>query len=228
MAAGKTRVLMVCMGNICRSPTAEGVLRAKLLAAGLQHRVEVDSAGTHGYHVREAPDPRAKAHAARRGYDLSPLRARRVVTEDFERFDHVLAMDEDNLAFLAEMAPKGSPAQVDLLMAFARQPGAPRRVGLGPRVGGLAHVVATPGARPVLRRRRRFRARARPGGRRLRRARGQVAADAGNFLSQSRPKQSGSAILDRISRVHRNSPQRLLSGQGIGAATRYFLFCFPA
>jgi protein-tyrosine phosphatase len=128
MAAGKTRVLMVCMGNICRSPTAEGVLRAKLLAAGLQHRVEVDSAGTHGYHVREAPDPRAKAHAARRGYDLSPLRARRVVAEDFERFDHVLAMDEDNLAFLAEMAPKGSPAQVDLLMAFARQPGAPRQV----------------------------------------------------------------------------------------------------
>ena len=121
MAAGKTRVLMVCMGNICRSPTAEGVLRAKLQAAGLQQQVEVDSAGTHGFHVREAPDPRAQAHAARRGVNLSGLRARRVVAEDFERFDHVLAMDQANLDWLREMAPAGAPAQVGLLMAFAQR-----------------------------------------------------------------------------------------------------------
>jgi protein-tyrosine phosphatase len=128
MAAGKTRVLMVCMGNICRSPTAEGVLRAKLQAAGLHGHVEVDSAGTHGYHVREAPDARAQRHAAQRGYDLSALRARRVSAEDFERFHHVLAMDEDNIAFLREMAPPGSPAQLALLMSYARQPAAPREV----------------------------------------------------------------------------------------------------
>jgi protein-tyrosine phosphatase len=128
MAAGKIRVLMVCTGNICRSPTAEGVLRAKLQAAGLQRHVEVDSAGTHGYHVREAPDPRAQRHAKRRGYDLSGLRARRVVVEDFERFDHVLAMDDDNLAFLRDMTPTGSPAQLALLMEHARQPGLPHEV----------------------------------------------------------------------------------------------------
>jgi protein-tyrosine phosphatase len=128
MAARKTRVLMVCTGNICRSPTAEGVLRAKLQAAGLHRWVEVDSAGTHGYHVREAPDPRAQRHAARRGYDLSALRARRVVVEDFERFDHVLAMDGDNLAHLRELAPGGNAARLDLLMAYARQPDLPREV----------------------------------------------------------------------------------------------------
>jgi protein-tyrosine phosphatase len=128
MAAGKVRVLMVCMGNICRSPTAEGVLRAKLQAAGLAQRVEVDSAGTHGYHVKEAPDPRAQRHAAQRGYDLSRLRARRVVADDFERFDHVLAMDDDNLAFLRELAPPGGAARLALLMDHARQAQAPREV----------------------------------------------------------------------------------------------------
>jgi protein-tyrosine phosphatase len=128
MAAAKTRVLMVCMGNICRSPTAEGVLRAKLQAAGLHRAVEVDSAGTHGFHVREAPDPRAQRHAAKRGYDLSALRARRVVVEDFERFDHVLAMDGDNLAFLRELAPPGSAARLGLLLSYARQAAAPSDV----------------------------------------------------------------------------------------------------
>jgi protein-tyrosine phosphatase len=128
VAAGKTRVLMVCMGNICRSPTAEGVLRAKLQAAGLHRAVEVDSAGTHGFHVREAPDPRAQRHAAKRGYDLSALRARRVVAEDFDRFDHVLAMDGDNLAFLRELAPPGSAARIGLLLAYARRQAAPADV----------------------------------------------------------------------------------------------------
>lgn len=115
-----TRVLMVCMGNICRSPTAEGVLRAKLQQAGLHGRVRVDSAGTHGLHTREPPDPRAIQHAARRGYDLSGLRARAVQAEDFGRFERILAMDEDNLAWLHHYAPAGSAARISLLMEHAR------------------------------------------------------------------------------------------------------------
>jgi protein-tyrosine phosphatase len=115
------RVLMVCMGNICRSPTAEGVLRAKLQAAGLHREVEVDSAGTHGYHLGEPPDARATRHAATRGYDLSKQRARRVVAEDFLRFDWVLAMDEDNLDRLREIAPADSSARVGLLLEHAER-----------------------------------------------------------------------------------------------------------
>ncbi len=113
-----TRVLMVCMGNICRSPTAEGVMRAKLKAAGL-HDVEVASAGTHGYHTSEPPDRRAIQHAAARGYDLSKQRARRVSKEDFDRFDWVLAMDQDNLEWLRDMAPDNSRARVGLLLDHA-------------------------------------------------------------------------------------------------------------
>ena len=103
----RLRVLAVCLGNICRSPTAEAVLRHKLAAAGLDGHVEVDSAGTGGWHVGEPPDPRSQHHAARRGYDLSPLRARRVAEEDFHRFDLILAMDHDNLADLQRLAPDG-------------------------------------------------------------------------------------------------------------------------
>ena len=102
---GRVRVLLVCMGNICRSPTAEGVLRARLFAAGLGERVEVDSAGTHDYHVGAPPDPRSQEHAARRGIDLSTLRARQVCAADFERFDLLLAMDHDNLDELEEACP---------------------------------------------------------------------------------------------------------------------------
>ena len=93
-------VLMVCMGNICRSPTAEAVLRYQLQRAGLASQVRVDSAGTHSWHAGEPPDPRSIAAAARRGYDLSTLRARAVVAEDFQRFDLILAMDPDNLQHL--------------------------------------------------------------------------------------------------------------------------------
>ena len=87
------RVLMVCMGNICRPPTAEGVLRAKLQQSGLQGRVVVDSAGTHNYHPGEPPDTRTQRHAAQRGYDLSDLRARQITDADFARYDLILAMD---------------------------------------------------------------------------------------------------------------------------------------
>lgn len=127
-------VLLVCLGNICRSPTAEGVLRKLLADAGLGGRVRVDSAGTAGYHVGAAPDPRATAAAQARGFDLSPLRARRVATEDFERFDLILAMDEDNLADLQRSAPEGARARLGLLLDYA--PGQERRTVPDPYYGG--------------------------------------------------------------------------------------------
>ncbi len=115
------RVLFVCMGNICRSPTAEGVFRTHVERAGLAGHVEVDSAGTHGYHVGAAPDPRAQAAARRRGYDLSTLRARRVTAADFRRFDLILAMDRDNLALLREACPEGEHHRLRLFLEFARE-----------------------------------------------------------------------------------------------------------
>ena len=112
------RVLTVCLGNICRSPTAEAVLRHKLAAAGLESWVEVDSAGTGSWHVGDPPDPRSQRHAARRGYDLSSLRARRVAEDDFHRFDLILAMDHDNLADLHRLAPDaGGRAELRLFAA---------------------------------------------------------------------------------------------------------------
>ncbi len=117
------RILFFCMGNICRSPTAEGVMRAKLAAAGLD--AEVDSAGTHGYHVGDPPDERSQAHARRRGYDLSLLRARQLVAEDFERFDLVLAMDEANLAHARSLCPPQRRGCLQLLMDYAPHAGSP-------------------------------------------------------------------------------------------------------
>jgi protein-tyrosine phosphatase len=112
-----TGVLMVCMGNICRSPTAEGVLRAKLRQAGLQRRVWVDSAGTHGsYHEAEPPDARAIRHAAQRGYDIAGLRARAVHATDFERFRWMLAMDQSNLRWLRQNAPRQGTPRIELLL----------------------------------------------------------------------------------------------------------------
>lgn len=119
--AEPTRILMVCMGNICRSPTAEAVLRTKLQRAGLERVVEVDSAGTHGhYHAGEKPDARAQKHAAARGYDLSRLRARRVVEADYSRFHWLLAMDDQNLAHLRQTLPIGATARLGLLMEYSR------------------------------------------------------------------------------------------------------------
>lgn len=115
----KYAILMCCMGNICRSPTAEGVLRAKLDAAGLTDRVELDSAGTHDYHVGRAPDARSQRHALQRGYDLSALRARQVGVADFDRFDLVLAMDLANMAALRRLHPEVGPDKLRLLMSFA-------------------------------------------------------------------------------------------------------------
>lgn len=127
---------MVCMGNICRSPTAEAVLRHKLQAAGLDGWVEVDSAGTHAYHVGDPPDERAQAHATRRGYDLSALRARRVTSADYARFDLLLAMDWDNHALLESRCPPALRNRVRRLAEFA-SPGT-RPVIPDPYYGGAA------------------------------------------------------------------------------------------
>ena len=117
-----TRVLMVCTGNICRSPTAEGVLRHKLQRAGLAEQVLIDSAGTQGYHTSEAPDPRAVKAAALRGYDLSGLRARPLHPADFANFDLLLTMDRTHQSWMLKRAPAGTaPGKVSLLMHFARR-----------------------------------------------------------------------------------------------------------
>jgi len=110
------KVLFVCLGNICRSPTAEGVFRHKLRAAGLDHRVQVDSAGTGDWHVGKAPDSRTRQAALRRGYDLSAQRARQVEVADFQRFDLILAMDQSNLRNLEALRPADGCADLDLYL----------------------------------------------------------------------------------------------------------------
>lgn len=112
-----TKILFVCLGNICRSPTAEGVFRTRAAQAGL--KVEVDSAGTGAWHVGEAPDRRAQTEAAKRGYDLSAQRARQVTADDFHHFDHIIAMDRSNLRNLSAMAPANARANVRLFLSFA-------------------------------------------------------------------------------------------------------------
>jgi len=113
------KILFVCMGNICRSPTAEGVFTRLLRERAPELTVEVDSAGTHDYHVGEPPDRRAIAAAARRGVDISTLRARRVDAEDFARFDLIVAMDQDNRSTLLRMSPASLHERIRLLMEFA-------------------------------------------------------------------------------------------------------------
>ena len=115
------RVLFVCLGNICRSPTAEAVFREILRREAPGLAIEVDSAGTHAYHAGSAPDERAIAAAARRGFDLTPLRARVVTMTDFERFDLLLAMDEQNYHQLRRMAPAPQRDRVRLFLDFAPQ-----------------------------------------------------------------------------------------------------------
>lgn len=114
--AERVGVLFVCTGNICRSPTAEGVFRALAESHGLLARVHVDSAGTHDYHVGEAPDERSIAHANKRGYDLRPLRARQIRRSDFDAFDRIVAMDRGHARHLLSMAPRDARARVELLL----------------------------------------------------------------------------------------------------------------
>lgn len=112
------RVLFVCMGNICRSPTAEGVFRHHVEQAGLSHLIVADSAGTIDYHTGDAPDRRAQAAAERRGYDLSAQRARQVTPRDFEIFHYLLAMDLDNLAYLHRVSPEEHRPKARLFLEF--------------------------------------------------------------------------------------------------------------
>ncbi|MEO5740603.1 MAG: low molecular weight protein-tyrosine-phosphatase [Vicinamibacterales bacterium] len=122
MGADVVRVLFVCMGNICRSPTAEGVFRALVESAGLAHAIESGSAGTHAYHLGNGADPRSTVAAGRRGYDLSTHRARRVQSSDFREFDYVLAMDHDNMRHLETIAPHAGAerrAELRMFLSFA-------------------------------------------------------------------------------------------------------------
>lgn len=115
----KTSILFVCLGNICRSPVAEGVFRQKIAEAGLAEQVSIDSAGTAAWHVGKAPDSRMISAARERGYDLSALRARQAITSDFHEFDHILAMDHENLANLQAIEPHNPKAQLSLFLSYA-------------------------------------------------------------------------------------------------------------
>jgi len=114
----KINVLFVCTGNICRSPTAEAVFRHYVTEAGLDQHIHVDSAGTHSYHVGDPVDARSQRHAAKRGYYLGGLRARRVERTDFVRFDYLLAMDENNLSLLARDCPQEHATKLSLFMRY--------------------------------------------------------------------------------------------------------------
>jgi len=122
------KVLFVCTGNICRSPTAEGVLRHKLAEAGLARRVRVDSAGMIDYHAGEPPDRRAIQHAARRGYDLRDQRARQLRSADFETFDLLLGMDRGHFRQLARLCPPQFAERVKLFLEYAAVAGLPSEV----------------------------------------------------------------------------------------------------
>jgi len=113
------RVLMVCTGNICRSPTAEGVLRRKLVGAGLDRLVQVQSAGTVDYHAGSPPDLRAQQVASRRGYDLSRQRARKLRADDFERFDLLLGMEAEHVERMVELCPGSLSGRIRLLMDYS-------------------------------------------------------------------------------------------------------------
>jgi len=135
-------VLFVCMGNICRSPTAEGVFRKLLADRAPMLKVDIDSAGTHAYHLGEPPDHRAVQAAADRGFDLSSIRARRVDASDFEKYDFVLAMDEDNFQLLIEACPEALRPRVRLFLDFHSNP--PGRNVPDPYYGsthGFEHVL---------------------------------------------------------------------------------------
>lgn len=119
----KVSVLFVCMGNICRSPTAHGVFRHLIEQQGLSKLIYIDSAGTHAYHVGEPPDRRAQATAISRGIDMSDLRARRAIENDFEYFEYVLAMDNENYSILQDMSPADHADRLKLFMDFAPQVG---------------------------------------------------------------------------------------------------------
>lgn len=115
------RVLFVCLGNICRSPTAHGVFEKLVKDAGLQHLIEIDSCGTGAWHVGEAPDERTQKKAKDKGYDLSYLRARKLNKEDFEKFDYILSMDTRNLADVIKKAPATYNGTIKLFLDYSQE-----------------------------------------------------------------------------------------------------------
>ncbi len=114
------KILFVCTGNICRSPTADGIMKKIIADNGLSNKVIVDSAGTHGYHVNSPPDNRATATAKANGIDISNLRARMINTNDFLEFDIMLAMDRGHLEFMQQMQPSASKAKIDIFLNYAQ------------------------------------------------------------------------------------------------------------
>lgn len=114
------RVLFVCMGNICRSPMAQGIFEKLVKDRNLQYQIEIDSAGTHAYHVGDAPDPRAQRTTLKRGVDISGQRARKIKATDFVKFSHILAMDKSNLNFLEAMCDDENTHKLKLLMSFSQ------------------------------------------------------------------------------------------------------------
>ena len=116
----KISVLFCCMGNICQSPTAEAVFRARVEEANLAHQILIDSVGTHDYHIGASPDARTQRAALQRGYDMSHLRGRQVEVADFSRFDYVLAMDNANMAILYSLCPKEKQDRLGLFLQYAQ------------------------------------------------------------------------------------------------------------
>ncbi len=117
------KVLFVCMGNICRSPTAHGVMQHKVTERGLSKRIEIDSSGTHAYHVGEKSDARSRALATNKGIDMEYIRARKISINDYDEFDYILAMDEDNLELIEYYEPQSYSAKICLFLTFANQAG---------------------------------------------------------------------------------------------------------
>ena len=117
-----TSVLFVCLGNICRSPTAHAVFQSMVNRAGLTNQFYVDGAGTGDWHLGHPPDTRSAATASLRGYDMSTLRSRLVTVDDFSRFDYIIAMDTDNLENLNVMRPSNFDGQLKLLLDFSSKP----------------------------------------------------------------------------------------------------------
>ncbi len=117
----KISFLFICMGNICRSPMAEGLFRKAVRDAGLENQVHIDSAGTHSYHVGDPPDPRAQQSVRKRGVDISGLRGRQVADSDFAEFDHILVMDGSNYDNLIQRAPAQHHAKIQRLLAYSRK-----------------------------------------------------------------------------------------------------------
>ncbi|MBX3176710.1 MAG: low molecular weight phosphotyrosine protein phosphatase [Candidatus Hydrogenedentes bacterium] len=145
------RVLFVCLGNICRSPTAEGVFRKLVADRGLAANYEIDSAGTSGWHAGEPPDPRSQEEARRHGIDMSGQRSRAVTAEDFERFDYIVAMDHANLRELRKRCPEHLRDRLHRLTAFAPELGVQEvpdpYYGQGDGFATVFSIVATSAAR---------------------------------------------------------------------------------